>query len=424
MSVGGMAQWRYIRHFGNLAIVEVRQHRGVVVYYRDLPGQGPLQHEDRGQGHDWPDLREGDHRGRRLGQRQAAAGLRCGGGSRPGARRTPLVAERLGRLSLGGGQRALPCRHDTVPDVSSAVAAAKTYAERNYGIAPAAWDTCVDGSHLVVPSGGSQCISFSPNLTKPTTVRVKVSFKTVKTPFASVLGLEELDVVSEAHATLDPGGVAQCGLCVIGTGMEHDLQNGDATVHGADIHFNGDVRVGPNGPVATDGNISVQGSAAGSYANHTPDPMTGQAPISDPLAFISLPPSMAGLTPKTDPCGMGATHGPGIYGSRNLRNMVCNLQPGVYVIAGGTWDMAGNASSRLLGTGVTLYFMCGTPASPRACNPNESGGTLDASGNGQLGIQAPASGPLTGLAILFDRENSSTLRFQETGRRTPRAPST
>jgi len=305
------------------------------------------------------------------------------------------------------------------PDVAAATAAARAYAASNYDVADAAWATCTDPEHYAVPAGGSQCISYSPDLTNPTTVRVKVPLREVSTPFATLFGVDHLTVGSQAHASLDPGGAAECGLCVIGTGINHDLQNGGATVHGAGIHFNGSVEVGPNGLVATDGNaITVEDAASGSYANYTPDPLTGQKTMTDPLAGLALPPDLTGLLAKTDPCGDGSTHGPGIYGARNLRNSTCTLQPGLYVIAGDggtTWDLAGNDSTRLVGTGVTLYFTCGTTSSPRPCGPGESGATLDASGSGFLAIQAPTSGPLQGLAIVYDRQNTSMLRLTGNG---------
>ncbi len=304
------------------------------------------------------------------------------------------------------------------PNIAGAVAAAKGYAQSNYNVTAADWDTCSDPGHLSVPPGGSQCISFAPNLTKPTTVRVVVPVRKVNTPFATALGVRQVGVGSLAHATLDPGGASRCGLCVIGRGVTHDLQNGDATVHGADIHFNGNVNVGPNGLVATDGQITVEGTASGPYANYVPDPKTHQPPISDPLRSLTLPPSMAGLTVKSDPCGSGGAHGPGIYGAVNLRNQACVLQPGLYVIAGGggtTWDLAGNANTRLSGTGVTLYFTCGTPAAPRACASGEQGANLDSSGNGFLSIQAPTTGPLQGLAIAYDRKSTSMLRMTGNG---------
>lgn len=304
------------------------------------------------------------------------------------------------------------------PDVNAAVAAAKLYAEKNYGVATADWNACSDPSHLLVPLGGTQCISFSPSLTAPTTVRVVLPTRSVKTPFASMVGVQTLPVTTQAHATIDPGGQARCGLCVLGQGMLHDLQNGDATVHGADIHLNGNVNVGPNGLVATDGAITVQGYASGGLGNYVPDPLVGQPAIADPLAFIPLPPDMTGLTAKTDPCGAGPGHGPGLYGARNLRNIDCHLEPGLYVIAGGSgtiWDLAGSSATHLWGTGVTLYFTCGSQTLPRPCNPGEQGAWMDASGNGTIGIQAPTSGALQGLAVVFDRANTSELRLSGNG---------
>ena len=67
------------------------------------------------------------------------------------------------------------------------------------------------------------------------------------------------------------------------------------------------------------------------------------------------------------------------------------------------------------GTGVTLYFTCGTPATPTVCGPGVAGATLDATGNGQVALSPPTSGPLQGVAIAFDRNNTATLRMTGQG---------
>jgi hypothetical protein len=193
----------------------------------------------------------------------------------------------------------------------------------------------------------------------------------------------------------------------------HDLGNGDATAAGGDIAFNGSVSVQNNGLVATDGKILVQGTASGPLSNYTPDPTTGQPPASDPLSFVAIPPDMSTLTVKTNPC----TQGPGKYGSVNLRNFACTLQPGLYVVAGAgaVWDLAGNSSTQLLGTGVTIYLTCGSPTTPVVCGPGVAGATIDASGSGTLGFSAPTSGDLQGLGIVMDRNNSATMRLTGNG---------
>ena len=329
------------------------------------------------------------------------------------ARRVSQNASDAAALAAGN---AMYVRGTHTADVAGAVAAAKDYAAKNYSVTPLDWDNCTDPAAFVVPSGSTPCISFRPTLNRPEEVRVRMPVKTVKTPFAGALGVEstEVPIGSFAQAKVDLSGRSRCGLCILGSGTTHDLQNGDATVHGADIHFNGNVTISSNGLVATDGAITVEGSAGGPLNNYTPDPTTGAAPIKDPLADVPMPPSFVGLTPKSNPCA----DGPGFYGGQNLRNITCVLSPGLYVIAGDsgtTWDMAGSASTQLLGNGVTLYFTCGNSVAPRACNPGEPGANLDASGNGFVGITAPTSGPLKGFALIYDRNSSATLRLTGNG---------
>jgi hypothetical protein len=329
------------------------------------------------------------------------------------ARRDSQNASDASALAAGN---AMYVRGTHSADVAAAVKAAKDYAAENYRVSPSAWESCTDPDAFVVPAGSTPCISFRPNLTRPEEVRVRMPVERVRTPFAGALGIDSTEVAisSFAQAEVNLGGRSRCGLCILGSGATHDLQNGDATVHGADIHFNGSVSISANGLVATDGAITVEGSAGGPLSNYTPDPTTGVPPIKDPLAEVPLPPSFAGLTPLSNPC----TDGPGIYGGRNLRNTTCVLAPGLYVIAGGsgtTWDMAGNDSTKLLGSGVTLYFTCGSAVLPRACNAGEVGANLDASGSGHLGISAPTTGPLQGFALVYDRNNAAVLRLTGNG---------
>ena len=314
--------------------------------------------------------------------------------------------------ALAGGNVLFAADPQT-PDYAAATSAAQNYAQQNFGTPSSSWAGCNDPSPLPVPAAGTSCISFE--LT-PTVARVRVVIpeKTLQTGFANAIGVESIDVGAMARATLLRQRVSECGLCVIGRDTLHNIQNGDVTVSGADIHFNGNVSVSSQGLVATDGDITVEGTASGSMSNYDPNPETGVDPAADPLEDWPNAPNMSGLSVKTDPCGPGSTHGPGIYGSRNLRNMVCTLQPGVYVVVG-TWDMAGNATTLLTGAGVTLYFACGTTSSPRACDPGEEGGTLDNSGQGTIAITAPTTGPYAGMAIWYDRHNSATLRMTGNG---------
>ena len=319
-----------------------------------------------------------------------------------------------------------------VPKFDEAVQAAKEFAEVNYGVTDAEWATCTDP--LALPyshPGAPACISFAykadddgvplpddPALdaTKPDTVRVLIPTREVDTTLGALAGVSAVPIAAPAEAGVVFDEEPPCALCIIGPGP-HDLQNGGVEVDGGNIHFNGSVQVQNNGLVSTDGVITVEDSASGPLSSYDPDPDVGAPAIPDPLGFMTMP-DITGLTPRTNPCSSNlAIGGPGLYGSVNLNSLTCNLSPGLYVIAGSSsvWDMSGNDSTLLAGSGVTLYFTCGTPAVPAPCAANATGATLDASGNAQLSIQAPTSGPLKGLAIVFDRNNSSTMRWTGNG---------
>lgn len=318
-------------------------------------------------------------------------------------------AQTAADASALAGLQALHPGDSTQPDFASAVTAVKAFAAENYAVPDDAWTGCTDPAPL--PTHAEGCISFlvSGGTAK---ARVVMPDRTVDTAFAGLVGVDSLEVSASARAMMRTGGPSDCALCVIGDGA-HDFQNGDVTVSGADIHLNGDVSVGPNGLVATDGAITVEGIASGSDARYDPDPTESAGRMEDPLVDYPAAPDIS-PTVKTDPCGEGASHGPGTYGSVSIRGANCTLQPGLYVIVG-TWDLAGNDASVLTGDGVTLHFTCGTTTVVRSCAPGEAGGTLDNSGNGSVAITAPTTGPYAGMALWFDRANGAVIRLTGNG---------
>ncbi len=150
------------------------------------------------------------------------------------------------------------------------------------------------------------------------------------------------------------------------------------------------------------GDYRLQGNA---YV--TPPPLTGQAPMLDPLANLP-PPSAAGL-----PVFPGRTIGgndsavlvPGVYTGpiRVEGNASATLQSGIYILRGGLL-VSGNA--RVTGNGVLLY--------------NESG-RIEVQGNGILRLTPPTSGTYEGITIFQARGNTQPLwlsgnaRFEVTG---------
>jgi hypothetical protein len=305
-----------------------------------------------------------------------------------------------------------------VPDTAAAIAAVQAYAARNYGTTAADWAACTDGNRPTgfapIP-GQTDCVSFT-GLPTPTELRVVVPTRAVSTPFAGLVGVNNVKISALAQAKLTAGGAAACGLCVIGAGL-HDVQNGNVSVSGADIYFNGTVDSRNNGSViaAAGGQIHLQGTKPpqGVWA---PQPAQNQPAIADPLAFLTLPPSTAGLTAKTgSACGPGSTAGPGIYRSLNVSG-TCTLQPGLYVVTGPN-HLSGQEV--LNAPGVTLYFTCQSTStslpSPRACNAGEAGGDLLMTGQTVFNISAPTTGPTAGLAVASDRNSTASFDWRGNG---------
>ena len=78
----------------------------------------------------------------------------------------------------------------------------------------------------------------------------------------------------------------------------------------------------------------------------------------------------------------------------------------------GTWGSKNNTN--LTGTGVTIYVLCGSSATPRACDNNEAGGKLDFK-NGNVQPRRTHQRPNQGLAIIYDRNNTQDLSLQGNG---------
>lgn len=306
------------------------------------------------------------------------------------------------------------------PCVADAVAAAKAYASSNFGVAAPAWTACQDPDRPAdfesLSTGGTSCISFD-DLARPRKVRVRLPVRDVPTGLGRITGIAAVPISTRAVANIEDGEARSCGLCVIGTGHS-ELNNGGIVVTGGSVHLNGSVETGPNGELTVSpGNlITTVGTATG---NINPQ-RTPALPIEDPLATApGIPPDYSALTAKaagTNPCGAGG--GPGRYGGYAWSsNEVCNLSPGLYVVTG-QWLLGNN--TKLNGTGVTLYFTCGTAALVQSCrdvNPaGAPGGSLNVK-NGTADLVAPSdpASPLNGYLLLYDRDNTAALNLQGNG---------
>jgi Flp pilus assembly protein TadG len=114
-----------------------------------------------------------------------------------------------------------------------------------------------------------------------------------------------------------------------------------------------------------------------------PAPVTNHPATLDPYVDVPAPP-ISGCTPMPS----GTTLSPGCFDANTTFNSgTVNLQPGVYVINGGSLKI--NAGANLIGDGVMFYLT--------------NGASLDISGNATLNLKAATSGTYSGLLFFGGR---------------------
>ena len=302
------------------------------------------------------------------------------------------------------------------PTAAAVVATVKDYVERNLGAR--SWSGCTDASALALKpdSGiGNTCISWDANPPATTQVRVSVPRYPVQTFFGQAAANVDalwVDATATASITGGPGGT--CALCVVGPETSH-LQNGNIEATGGEINIGTTLQCN-GGSMSTSGSpppdieVKAGGSPSCTGGSFSPAPNWDGPNVPDPLYYLPDRPDYSALFPKSD-CSSGPAS-PGIY--RNIGN--CTLAPGLYVVTG---TMSGGTATAA--SGVTIFFTCGTTASPRACGSGgEQGGTVSISGGGSLDVRSCTSGTCaTGtypkMAIWYDRKNTSTLKMNGSG---------
>ena len=151
------------------------------------------------------------------------------------------------------------------------------------------------------------------------------------------------------------------------------------------------------------GNVSTSGGAS---LNTTKGTFTGVAPISDPYAGVSIP-SYSGCNQTNYTLSSGASStlsagSSGVYVFCNGLNLSggasLTLNPGIYVINSGSFNLSGGATFNATG-GVTIVLTSST---------GSSYATANISGGSNVNITAPTSGQTAGLALFQDRNAPSS----------------
>jgi Flp pilus assembly protein TadG len=311
-----------------------------------------------------------------------------------------------------------------LPDAAAARSAAARYAQLNYsgpGTVVAAEDVRLggwDSANQTIVVGGT-----SPDAVEVTARRTLANGSRVPLFLGGFVGKSFADVGARSVARMSGTQGSGCIWALGTTGSTLRVQNTSTLLNAPNCSVNVNstsstaLNISSGGSV-TAGAINVVGgyTFSGSGTLQPNPPATATSPNPDPLAGLLSPPSNVSA-----PCGMlpngssaAVTHGsstpltlrPGVYcgGIQAQSGATINLDPGVYVIRGGTLGgganlVVQNNGTRLNGTGVMFYLTCTNgPCTPSGSEKHainfQSGATVR--------LSAPTSGQYKGILFYQD----------------------
>ena len=190
------------------------------------------------------------------------------------------------------------------------------------------------------------------------------------------------DVIDSGTATLN---MPSCSLMINSTDSSALTMSGTATINAKSASIVG--------------NYTTSGNA---HLNATNGVTTGASPMADPYANVQIPSysgcnstalSVTGAKTLTPVNGIYVLcNGLRVSGQGNL-----TLQPGVYIVNGGSMSVSGGAT--VTGNGVTIIMTDSTTPT--------STGSVSISGGSNVNLSAPTTGGTAGLAFFQDRGASN-----------------
>lgn len=184
---------------------------------------------------------------------------------------------------------------------------------------------------------------------------------TVKTFFGRLLGKNQVTVTAENEAVVATSQGRVCVLLVDPTGSQSLLVNSGANVVAPDCEIHVRSTGNPaaifnSGSTLNTKRICIKGSTIIDNGGTHPNLEKSCVPATDTYAgTIPTPSSTACTVSNANYSGSSVTLSPGVYcGWINFNNGVnVNLNPGLYVIKGGGWNVNGGMWT---GNGVTFYY--------------------------------------------------------------------
>jgi hypothetical protein len=234
---------------------------------------------------------------------------------------------------------------------------------------------------------------------------------------AALCGLVVIGPVAPAYAAT----ACTATLCVL-DGTAKDALN----VHPGTLRVTGSILINStdseaakvSGPVTATGTIGGPAAPAGftttGGGTYSPTP-TNQPAGTDPFATLAQCPAATACPatpmlpfPSVNVAGTTQTINPGVFASITVSSGgQLTLNPGTYVVT--TAFSASGTTTRVTGTGVTIYLACA--AYPLPCLIPGAGAAYDAQA-ASVTLSAPTSGSYAGLAMFADRKNTADISIR------------
>ncbi len=237
--------------------------------------------------------------------------------------------------------------------------------------------------------------------------------QTVPTFFMRIVNMASVQVQARAVAGTFPDPGLACIFVLDPTALTAFSATGSTIVNskcGIVVNSNHTRAMGLTGSasvtasvISVTGNYSTTGSSS-----FTPTPTTGVPPTADPLAALA-PPTFSGcnFTNKSITGSTATTLTPGVYcGGISISGSggLVTIQPGIYILNGGGFQMSG--SRPVQGQGVGFY---------NTFDASHSFDSVNFSGSGVVTLSAPASGAMKGMLFFQNRSASASESNSLTG---------
>ena len=232
--------------------------------------------------------------------------------------------------------------------------------------------------------------------------------------FSNVFGSGAIPISARAVARGMLAPYSSASIIVLDTAGKDafNMSNGTLTANGSIMVDSSNVEalIMNNGTLIDASGIKINGGYKQNNGTMTVTPVTGVAPVSDPIAAAGIvAPTTTGLTVQSSSqlqIGGNATLSPGVYtgGIKINGNGIITMSSGIYYLQGGGLTMNLSSPGSLTGTGVMIYN-----------DPLQTSDTININANGTINLSPMTSGTYAGITMFQNNAVAAAPTITSTG---------